>query len=760
MQNSIELLEKKIKSLKSLEFLYKEEYKNFIYRTNEIEQQINDREFIITVVGEFSAGKSTFLNALIGKDVLPHAVRETTASVTYIKNVPENHPKCNKIVINFYDERLSVELDFINDPNILRNYVTTMADSIDVVNEVESVNIYLKFPYTDDPIVFIDTPGLNGMAEGHYERTLQEIQRAHASIYLFHIRGLSKSNVELYQLLKQYQSSLIFVMNFIDELRASEGETVEGKIEELRRDLVKIGVDKDIPIFGISSLRALAGKDKKINRLYSTDVEDIKDEERSKLIDSSRFPLFENHLWAHVLKQEQQNMKNENLNQKIKKLYLDIREELLDLKDAYTVEVNHEERIIIEDRIKKLKEFKIENWNNVENFLISERGDIIEDSRKEIPTSFEPIKQQLQEYINGLSANDLENGQLLEGKIKKKISNELVMVTNNYSKDFVILLEAAYQGAILKIKSYHPKIEIKKGDTNIKLTFVKNDMNNIGVKGIIGKIHKKREDQQRMLENQQEVQFQISMQKQEQQSIERNKKNVKSELQSVMQQEKTEINRLGRMPDVRSYSVEVPYEVTRSIVNPIRWFGNKTKTEYRTEYRPDDSDRRAWLSRREQIQRDYSNKRNSLKVQEKTYSDRIAKLENEQLDNEVRLDQYRRQLQSLKNEIVMLEKEHKEIFEKNKRAFEKLQRTNLRNQVTDYLETEVAEYLEKELKRNIKNAFDDIWKLAKNEYNSSYDLYLNKLNALLKQNEIIIEPPELKMIRTALKDIEREMKVS
>ena len=759
VQNSIELLEKKLKNLKSLEFLQKEEYKNFIYRANEIEQQLNNREFIITVVGEFSAGKSTFLNALIGKDVLPHAVRETTASVTYIKNVPENHPKCNKILIDFYDERPSKELDFINDPNILRNYVTTMADSIDVVNEVESVNIYLKFPYTDDPIVFVDTPGLNGMAEGHYERTLQEIQRAHASIYLFHVRGLSKSNVELYQLLKQYQSSFIFVMNFIDELRASEDETVEGKIEELRRDLVKIGVNKDVPMFGISALRALAGKDKKMNRLYSTDFEDIKDEERFKLIESSRFPLFENHLWTHVLKQEQQKMKNENLNQKIEKLYLDIRDELLDLQDAYKVEVNHDERIIIEDRIKKVKEFKTENWNNVENFLISERGDIIQDSRKEIPKSLEPMKQQLQEYIIGLSASDLENGKSLEDKIKKKISNELAIVTNNYSKDFTILLEAAYQGAILKIKSYHPKIKINKDNTNITLTFVKNDMNNIGVKGMIEKIHKKREDQQRMLEDQQDVQSQISMKKQEQQNIERNKKSIKSELQSVMQQEKTAINRLGRVPDIRTYPVEVAYEAPRAKFSPLKLFSS-TKTKYRTEYREDDSDRRTWLQRKEQIKNDFSNKRDSLRMQEKAYSDRIAKLENAQLDNEVRLDQYRRQLQSLKNEIAMLEKERKEIFEKHKRAYEKKQRTNLRDQVTDYLEIEVADYLEKELERNINNAFDDIRKLAKNEYTSSYDLYLNKLNALLKQNETITEPPELKMIRTALKDIDHAMKVS
>ena len=40
----------------------------------EIKETIETNEFRITVVGEFSSGKSTFLNAFIGKDILPSAL--------------------------------------------------------------------------------------------------------------------------------------------------------------------------------------------------------------------------------------------------------------------------------------------------------------------------------------------------------------------------------------------------------------------------------------------------------------------------------------------------------------------------------------------------------------------------------------------------------------------------------------------------------------------------------------------------------------
>lgn len=43
-------------------------------------ERLKTNTFRLAVVGEFSSGKSTFLNAIIGKDILKHGVQETTAS--------------------------------------------------------------------------------------------------------------------------------------------------------------------------------------------------------------------------------------------------------------------------------------------------------------------------------------------------------------------------------------------------------------------------------------------------------------------------------------------------------------------------------------------------------------------------------------------------------------------------------------------------------------------------------------------------------
>ena len=41
--------------------------------------------FTLAIVGKMSSGKSTFINALIGKEVLPTGHFQTTSAITYIE---------------------------------------------------------------------------------------------------------------------------------------------------------------------------------------------------------------------------------------------------------------------------------------------------------------------------------------------------------------------------------------------------------------------------------------------------------------------------------------------------------------------------------------------------------------------------------------------------------------------------------------------------------------------------------------------------
>lgn len=186
---------------------------------DDLVSRIHNNEFRITIVGEFSSGKSTLIDALIGKDILPHSTSETTATLTYIHSVEHGHIKENKAEI-FYSDGNTQLVDF----STLKEYVTAFSKTVDVFSTIEYVNIYVHIDNFDNNIVIVDTPGLNGT--NHYEdRTLQEIAKADASIFVFSPSGIKATEQSfMKEELLKHQKSFFFVMNRIDDLRKSEGD--------------------------------------------------------------------------------------------------------------------------------------------------------------------------------------------------------------------------------------------------------------------------------------------------------------------------------------------------------------------------------------------------------------------------------------------------------------------------------------------------------------------------------------------------------
>mgnify|MGYP001745959340 FL=1 len=254
------------------------------------EFELKNNEFRITIVGEFSSGKSTFLNAIIGQDILPHGVNETTATVTYIHNVPKADPRLDKAIVHFRDEtKNDVTLDVSKDKSALIDYVTTSENQYNVVRDIVAVDVYVHFADIEDPVVFIDTPGMNGVAKGHREITLHEIRHSHASICLFHLRGMGKSDLDFIKELKKYQQSFFFVLNAIDDLKTNE-ESYEERMQAFTNDIVNYvyeGNGKPQFVFGISALKALSARDLRIMRVYDTDQSDL-DRKSTRLNSSHR----------------------------------------------------------------------------------------------------------------------------------------------------------------------------------------------------------------------------------------------------------------------------------------------------------------------------------------------------------------------------------------------------------------------------------------------------------------------------------------
>src|SRR5689334_9370820 len=66
-------------------------------RTTRIPKLESER-FHLVVLGEFNHGKSTFVNSLLGQDVLPTGITPTTAAINHV--IYADHPQARVVLTN------------------------------------------------------------------------------------------------------------------------------------------------------------------------------------------------------------------------------------------------------------------------------------------------------------------------------------------------------------------------------------------------------------------------------------------------------------------------------------------------------------------------------------------------------------------------------------------------------------------------------------------------------------------------------------
>lgn len=126
------------------------------------EMQAQDQWIDIVVFGQFKAGKSSFLNHLIGKDVLPVGVIPVTAVITRIQHGPREKAQ----IFLFNGASFEVSVDQVG------QYITEKNNSNNQ-KQVERIEIELPIPEELRDFRFVDTPGLGSIFK-HNTATAQE----------------------------------------------------------------------------------------------------------------------------------------------------------------------------------------------------------------------------------------------------------------------------------------------------------------------------------------------------------------------------------------------------------------------------------------------------------------------------------------------------------------------------------------------------------------------------------------------------------
>ncbi len=262
-----------------LKRLYKLKLQDKIYdKLQKIKTNMQNHKFSIGITGVLSAGKSTFLNALLGREILGSSTIPETANLTILKHSQREYAKVyfwntqqweELKKAGQYDKSLNefvIESEYIFG-DAIKDFITkdTKSEEISIdklghytsanhesklCNLVKEVELFTNLKFLQNGVEIVDTPGLDDPITKREEITKSYIEECDLLIHVMNASCVATQidiDFILESLLENNISRLLIVLTRIDLISQKELEqSLEYTKTSLITQLKKAKYDYDI----------------------------------------------------------------------------------------------------------------------------------------------------------------------------------------------------------------------------------------------------------------------------------------------------------------------------------------------------------------------------------------------------------------------------------------------------------------------------------------------------------------------------------
>ncbi len=209
-------------------------------KRDKINQRLHDPKLNLAVIGEVSAGKSTFINTLTNMNLLKEAFIATTTLPTILTSSNGNELKVyachDKKNFDLMQEKdiLKFEKEYKKQlPDRLEDKISYITSTEKFTEVIDSIIIELPQGHMEEKICIIDTPGVNPGGNDHTQHANRTIgilrDKADAVVILFSALQAYTNTFEKFLIENTknvFVNKAVFILTYMDELDKEQQEEV------------------------------------------------------------------------------------------------------------------------------------------------------------------------------------------------------------------------------------------------------------------------------------------------------------------------------------------------------------------------------------------------------------------------------------------------------------------------------------------------------------------------------------------------------
>jgi predicted GTPase len=229
-----------------LEILKKRGSEARFRRSEELMAKLAEDRFTLAVVGQFKRGKSSLMNAIIGRELLPTGVLPLTSAITILK-----FGTTERVVVH----REGLQFPEVVPVSALASYVTENGNPGNR-KKVKTAALEVPLPFLRRGLEFVDTPGVGSAIQANTATTYAFLPECDAVLFVTSVdTPFTEVELDFLGAIREHVRKIFFVVNKTDLLsdRRERDEVFKFIESEIRAEMET----SRVRIFPVSSRLAL-----------------------------------------------------------------------------------------------------------------------------------------------------------------------------------------------------------------------------------------------------------------------------------------------------------------------------------------------------------------------------------------------------------------------------------------------------------------------------------------------------------------------